>query len=167
MKKFIIIICLSLSFLSFNDKSIQKTQVTKYSLYQEILSQNIEFPDIVYAQAILESGNMTSKIFNSNNNLFGMRKPVKRETVAKKTTLYGYAVYESWKESVTDYSLYQKYYFNKHNNFRSRTQYLEYIDKTYSESKVYVKSLKRVMNEHKNIIGTVPSDKNDGVLNKL
>ena len=35
---------------------------------------NIRYPHIVLAQAKLESGNFTSKVFRQNHNMFGMRK---------------------------------------------------------------------------------------------
>ena len=51
-------------------------------LYLEIIENGIKHPDIVLAQAILESGYLTSQIFIENKNLFGMRFPERRPTVA-------------------------------------------------------------------------------------
>ena len=38
-----------------------------------INSLNMKFPEIVKAQAILESSNFSSEIFKANNNMFGMK----------------------------------------------------------------------------------------------
>ncbi len=103
--------------------------LTYQSLYDEIVKQGIEYPDIVFAQAILESGHFKSKVYKQNNNLFGMKLPKKRSTVASKSR-NGYAVYGSWKESVEDYKLYQEYYFKGRQI--SRSSYFSNLDKRYS-----------------------------------
>ena len=58
--------------LKFNEVNIdslfEKNKIEIYLLYFEILENNIQYPDIVLAQAILESGYMTSQIFIENNN---------------------------------------------------------------------------------------------------
>ena len=57
--------------------------LTLENLYKRILKSGIEFPDIVFAQAILESGYFKSKISKSNSNIFGMKMSKKRPTTAK------------------------------------------------------------------------------------
>ena len=165
MKKILILIVLSIFNFSFVS---QKTKLTPLELYNEILEQELEYPDVVFAQAILESGAFSSKVYKNNNNLFGMRVPYKRETLAKGSK-YGYALYNYWQESVADYALYQEFYLEKRNkkNIKvTREQYFAHLDKTYSESSVYVKSLKRVIKENSKILYEPPKDRNDGVINK-
>ena len=101
MKKILILIVLSIFNFSFVS---QKTKLTPLELYNEILEQELEYPDVVFAQAILESGAFSSKVYKNNNNLFGMRMPNKRITLAVGQK-YGYAVYEYWQESVADYAI--------------------------------------------------------------
>lgn len=69
----------------------------------------VEHPHIVYAQAILETGNFTSAIFLENNNLFGMKHPRQRETLSLGHNR-GHAKYKSWQDSVRDYAKWQEYY---------------------------------------------------------
>ena len=57
-----------------------KNSITRENLYEQIINYGIKFPDVVLAQAVLESGQFTSKLFKSANNLFGMRIPKKRES---------------------------------------------------------------------------------------
>jgi hypothetical protein len=59
------------------------------------------YPEVVFMQARIESGNFTSKVFRDNNNMFGMRLPRIRPTLAVGER-YGYAVYASWRDSVID-----------------------------------------------------------------
>ena len=105
-------------------------KIAYQSLYDEIVKQGIEYPEIVWAQAILESGNFGSKVFHKNNNLFGMKMPSRRNTVALGTSS-GYAVYESWQESVHDYKLYQEYYFKDRQI--SKKSYYNHLNRSYCE----------------------------------
>ena len=59
------------------------------NVYREIVSNNIYHPDIVLAQAKLETGNYKSKACTVYNNLFGLRKPDG-----------SYYKFNSWQESV-------------------------------------------------------------------
>lgn len=62
------------------------------NVYREIVSNNIYHPDIVLAQAKLETGNYKSKVCTVYNNLFGLRKPDG-----------SYYKFNSWQESVKAY----------------------------------------------------------------
>lgn len=125
-----------------------KTPPNKRGVYQEILSVGIKFADVTLAQAILESGNFTSKIAKENNNLFGMRLPKSRETTAvgqKK----GYARYLSWKDSVKDFKLWQDSLFKKRPNM-TRSQYLSYLNRIYSETPNYISRIRLIIETNKN-----------------
>ena len=90
---------------------------------------NMPHPEVAFAIAKQESG-FCSKLFITNNNLFGMRHPRVRETTSlgKKNN---FAYYSDWKSSVYDYYLYVTY-ANGHN--KTRNQYLRYIDNVYASS---------------------------------
>ena len=102
-------------------------------LIKEIHKLGIKFPHIVYRQALLESGFFKSKIFRFNNNLFGMKHPNKRTTISK-GNINGYAYYSNWKESLIDYSLWQK------SNFIDGTEldYFKLLRKSYDEDTNYI-----------------------------
>ena len=57
----------------------------------EIIRQGLPHPEIVLAQARLETGNFTSKQCKTKHNLFGIKHGRR------------YASYSHWKESVADY----------------------------------------------------------------
>lgn len=117
---------------SFNDKVF----------IEYLRSINIKFPEIVYAQAVLETGNFKSKIFNTNNNLFGMKEATKRPTLAKGTELE-HAYYDNWRESVIDYALYQARYLN---SIKTEDQYYEYLEANYAEDPEYLFKIKNIVN---------------------
>ncbi len=103
---------------------------------------NIKFPEIVYAQALLETGNFKSEPFIKYNNLFGMKMSLIRPT----TALYyenGYAVYRNWRESVLDYALYQAYY---HDSIKSSEDYYHVLE-NYAEDSLYIKKIKILSNQ--------------------
>jgi uncharacterized FlgJ-related protein len=139
-----------------------KDSATHLGVYNEILEQGLEFPDIVFAQAVLESGGFTSRLTQKNNNIFGMRNPMKRRTTSV-GSYHGYAIYESWRESIQDYFLFQKMLFTSHKFTRS--SYLDYLDKYYSTSKGYKNALLKIIKKHKILLYPPPSDRNDGSLN--
>jgi flagellum-specific peptidoglycan hydrolase FlgJ len=120
-------------------------------LYEQITEKNIKFPEIVFAQAVLESGHFKAPIFTIKNNLFGMKVPKKRETTAINKGKKGYAKYHSWDSSVDDYLLWQEFTL-KNKNQLTKNQYLSLLGKIYAKDKNYVSSLKRVMSKHKKIL---------------
>jgi hypothetical protein len=118
-------------------------------LYLEIIENDIKHPDIVLAQAILESGYLSSPIFIENNNLFGMRFPERRPTVALSENR-GYSVYDCWTDSVKDYKLFQEFLFKRKE--KTRDEYFDYLDRIYAEDPNYVPFLKKVIEDNKTII---------------
>ncbi len=106
---------------------------------------NIKFPHIVIAQAKLESGNFKSDIFKENNNLFGM-KEAKVRISTNKGTSRGHAKYDSWKDCVVDYALYQATYLSK---FKTEEQYYAYLADNYAENGRYIKLIKKIAKDYK------------------
>jgi uncharacterized FlgJ-related protein len=132
-------------------KETEFTSLTHELLYEQINQKNIKFPDIVFAQAVLESGHFKAPLFISQNNLFGMKVPKKRETTAINKGNKGYAKYLDWDSSIDDYLLWQQFTL-KNKSQLSKTQYLSLLGKIYAKDKNYVSTLKKVMSNHKKIL---------------
>jgi hypothetical protein len=102
---------------SQSDRSFFYYQVRHLPFSEDLLKacldyEGIKYQDIVLLQSRLETGNYTSDIFRNGNNLFGMKYPGLRPTVA--TGIYReHAQYAHWSDSVIDYSLWQKYYLSR------------------------------------------------------
>jgi uncharacterized FlgJ-related protein len=105
---------------------------TKEKLIQYLKDLNIKYPEVVYAQAVMESGNFTSKKFRDDNNLFGMRKAKSRCTVALEGGTY--AKFKTWRESVIDYALYQTTFVKK---IKSQSEYINHLAENYATGKAY------------------------------
>ena len=141
--------------LSFNIAEGNKKQndlpLNKKNLWVVINDLEIKFPEIVFAQALLESGDFKSDLARNNNNLFGMKKPIKRPTTAEEKTRRGYAVYDHWIESIKDYKLYQDFILGRR-KIVNQHQYVSYLNRTYAEINDYSKRVHRVLTEHKLLI---------------
>lgn len=124
---------------------VQRIELNKTTLVKIMKEMGVQHIDIALAQAILESGTFTSKMFKTKNNIFGMKVPGIRETTA--INKKGYASYSSWLDSVRDYKLYQDY-VTKNKNV-SRSKYLSIIASSYSTNPNYVPMLKKIIKENK------------------
>lgn len=143
MKKLLVTFALMLCLVAY-----AKTPPNQREVYQQMVSMGIKFPDIALAQAILESGNFKSKIAVQNNNLFGMRLPKSRETTAVGQKL-GYARYLSWKDSVRDFKMWQDSLFKRRPNM-TRSQYISYLNRIYSETPNYISRIRLIVEINKN-----------------
>ena len=121
------------------------TPFSKENLEKEINKQGIKYPDIVMAQAKIESGHFTSAIFKENNNLFGMKEAQRRITTAEGTNR-NHAYYNHWRESVYDYAFYQCRYLG---DIRNEAEYFQYLSASYAEDPNYIEVLKDVIKREK------------------
>jgi hypothetical protein len=130
--------------------------LTKENLKLVLEENKIVCPDQVYAQIMVESGNLESFLARKTNNLLGMRYPAKRATSAvgiylptvkmvfkgtqkelRKFTRYNnYAVYENWEDCIQDYKLWQQKCFNL------TELYLSFLGDYYAEDSMYVSKIK-------------------------
>lgn len=124
--------------------AIKDTIQFKDSVLNFIFELRLEHPYIVYSQAIIESGNFTSNIWKENNNMFGMKIPERRPTLAIKINK-GHAVYKNWKNCLVDYALYQSAYLRG----LSEDEYFTKIGRFYAEDGSYEKKIRAMKNQHK------------------
>lgn len=119
---------------------------TKEQVWNKINELGIKHPKVVFAQAVHESGTFKSFLARTCNNIFGMRVPKKRTTLAQKGCNYkhGFAKYISWEQSIEDYKLYQDYVLRKKKNMTDDA-YLLYIAKGYAEDPKYVSRIKNTI----------------------
>ena len=104
---------------------------------------NLPYPHITLAQAKLETGNFTSKIFIENHNSFGQKEAKVRINLARGTQ-YGHAYYNNWEESILDYAFWYSTYASK---CKSEEEFYQLLDKVYAEDELYSKKLKNMVEE--------------------
>lgn len=114
---------------TFYDKSPQD------GLWEALLFYDIKHPEIVYAQALLETGYFKSKGCTRDNNLFGLyNSKMKR-----------YHKFNHWAESVVKYKEWIQYKYKPPND------YYEFLRKIhYAEDPMYITKLKQIVKKHGN-----------------
>lgn len=108
---------------SFKDKSPEE------GLKEALTYYGIKYPDIVYAQAILETGHFKSSVCMSNNNLFGLYDSKKGK----------YYRFKHWSESVIAY---KNYIQSRYKADSSYYQFLKSIK--YAEDPAYIRKIKQI-----------------------
>lgn len=95
----------------------------------------VMYPDIVRAQAILETGHYRSRVFKEYNNLFGLYDSKNQD----------YFKFEHWSESVAAYISMVQYKYKPPDNYYS---FLERIG--YAEDPDYISKVKSIVNRIEN-----------------
>lgn len=144
----ILLTCISLVFIAINidtlkdekkDTSIELlikspeflyTDLTNESLLKTLEYYDVKHLDIVYAQAILETGNFNSKICKEYNNLFGLYDSRKKD----------FYKFNHWSESVLGYKLYVQNKYNSKDNY-----YSFLINLPYAEDSLYISKIKQIV----------------------
>lgn len=129
--------------LNINSVQILDTLEFKDSVLNFIFELRLDHPYIVYSQAIIESGNFTSNIWRENNNMFGMKMPERRPTLAIGISK-GHAVYKNWKECIIDYALFQSSYLRE----LTEEEYFMKIGNSYAEDGSYEKKVRKERLQH-------------------
>lgn len=128
---------------------LMEEEFTEEELVNALISMNVKHPAIVVAQARLETGNYTSKVFQNNNNLFGM-KYAPRRVNTQQGKQYGHAQYATWQDSVRDYAIWQSTFLRK---LRTERDYLDYLDRNYAECGDYSSKLSPIIAQVKATYG--------------
>lgn len=117
-------------------------ECNRATLLMAMQSEGVAQPGIVLAQIMLETNELKSHIFKTNNNLCGMRPIERRETTALGAK-HGYAFYRSWVDCVRDIKLWQK--MRRISPLTTTKEYLAKL-RTYAEDPNYFSKLKKYGN---------------------
>ena len=122
--------------LHIDNKDIQPDFFNK--LPQEGLMEALEYyevkhPQIVYAQAVLETGHFKSDLCLNDNNLFGLYNSKKHR----------YHTFDHWTESVVAYLDYVQHRYKPPNDY-----YKFLSDIGYAEDAQYIQKLKDIVNRN-------------------
>lgn len=109
------------------------SQTPQEGLWEALLYYDIHHPEIVYGQALLETGHFKSKGCTRDNNLFGLYNSRKGE----------YHKFNHWTESVEAYKTWIQYRYNPTNN------YYEFLQRIrYAGDPEYTIKLKQIVRKH-------------------
>ena len=110
------------------------SQTPKEGLEEALSYYGLEHKDIVYAQAVLETGHFKSKVCLKYNNLFGLYNSKEKR----------YCKFKHWTESVVAYKEWIQNKYQPPNNYYA---FLEEIN--YAERKSYTRLLKEIVKNRK------------------
>ena len=113
-------------------------------LYAYLEEINAWYPDILLAQAKIESASYTSTVFKKANNLYGMKQVYSRFH-CQTSSFNSYGGYDSWKLSVLDRVLYDLFVFDSIKP--ERDIYLKQL-RNYAESQNYIEIINKVINSN-------------------
>lgn len=102
-------------------------------LWEAIDYYGLQYPEIVYAQAVLETGHFKSDLCIYSNNLFGLYDSNNKE----------YFQFNHWSESVLAYRDMVQYKYKPPNDYY---QFLK--DLPYAEDKDYINKLKNIVRRY-------------------
>jgi hypothetical protein len=109
---------------------ITNESFSRQKFFNEIERSRFKYPDIIKAQALIESQHFSSPVWKENNNALGMRLPNQRFTLAVGDNLE-HAVYLNWKDCIKDRLIYEAVYLND----LTKDQYFSYLDRVYARAK--------------------------------
>ena len=115
-----------MAYLRFGTKPDRALNIK--NLMAVLRQYDVKFPQIVVAQALLETGYFTSRVCLENNNLFGLRRPSNGN----------YYTFSSWEESVKAYKDYVQYKYKGGNYYN----FLDGIE--YAEDGEYINKVKQI-----------------------
>lgn len=113
-------------YLRFGTKPDRKLNIE--NLLAVLQQYGVKFPQIVAAQALLETGYFTSRVCLENNNLFGLHCPSNGS----------YYTFNSWEESIKAYKDYVQYKYKGGNYYN----FLDGIE--YAEDGEYINKVKQI-----------------------
>lgn len=106
--------------------------LSEENLYNELVAQGVDFPEIVTAQALLETGHFKSYACLQQNNLFGLR-----DNKGK------YMSFPHWTDAVAAY----KKYIQRYNHPVPEDYYAYLQELGYAEDPQYIDKLKQIVNK--------------------
>lgn len=101
-------------------------------LMEALVYYEVDHPEIVYAQAVLETGWFTSSLCLNSHNLFGLYNSKKMR----------YYKFNHWAESVVAYIKFVQY------KYKPPDDYYEFLSRIgYAEDKDYIRKLRNITNK--------------------
>lgn len=108
----------------------QSDTCTPEAVKEYLIELNVRFPKIVYQQVMVESNWLKGPLVGYQNNLVAMENAVSRPTVGENIGVR-FAKYDSWRQSLVDYALWQASYTK---GIKTEEQYYDFLDKVYCPS---------------------------------
>lgn len=124
----------------------ENNSFSKKNFYEYLKKINIKFPELVFAQAMKESG-FKSTIWRDNHNPFGMKEATKRPN-KQNGVQHGHASYDTWKDACIDYAFYQSYVglskVKTEDDYLQCLKEMNYFDTNHPGNETYLSDLRSI-----------------------
>jgi hypothetical protein len=136
--------------ISFQEKLFRESDLTIELLYNALVFNNIQNPEIVVKQSIIETGNFKSSIFKATNNPFGMHLPTYRQSLTTEFVYGDYyngqyhkmAKFNCWYDAVLDFKYWQEFWLK---DILTEKQYYKFLDTLpYAADPNYISKVKSI-----------------------
>lgn len=111
---------------------ITELELNKENFFLVCQIYDVQFPEIVYAQARLESGNFKSKLFETKNNFLGLYNSKTKD----------FYEFEHWTECILGYKELLQFKYTGDEQIETYYQFL--IDLPYAIDPQYITKVKRI-----------------------
>ena len=129
------------------ESSLNEEKLSVQAIYELAKKAGAYYPEVIAAQAIIESGLGNSNVYKNTNNLYGMKivnSNGRLTTQSKNKTYNGYGVYHNWQMSTIDRVLYDVAIFK--NKPTTRQEYINKLSKIYcKETPSYAEHIYKVL----------------------
>ena len=122
--------------LLLNTPSFLTSELNNQHLIEALEFYELQYPHIVHAQAILETGHFKSRICKNYNNLFGLYDSKNKD----------YYKFNHWSESVVAYKEYVQKKYKP-----SKCYYTFLKDLPYATDSTYISKIKGIVKRYENI----------------
>lgn len=132
----------------------ENNSFSRRNFYEYLKKINIKFPELVFTQAMKESG-FKSTIWKDNHNPFGMKEANKRPN-KQNGSQHGHANYDTWKDACIDYAFYQSYVglskVKTKEDYLQCLKELNYFDTEHPGNETYLSDLKKISDNIENYL---------------
>jgi len=132
------------------NEDLQEKTFSLQTFYDELKKENIAFPKIIVAQAILESDSFKYEKAIKRNNFVGMHVPAQRYFFGNNHFEYGsYATYDSWMLGVKDIKSWQ---MQNTALIRTKEAYYDILQKIFAKDPKYKIKIKAIVDSLEEIL---------------
>lgn len=112
-----------------NKCEIEKLNIESMKIVDSFIDElHFKNPELIKSQYRLESGNLSSNVTKTNNNLFGIKNAEKRPQPGRKSDINDYRYYSHWTLSIFDRYLYELNHGTKLKNYSEDIKYKQKLD---------------------------------------
>ena len=118
--------------IDYDVSAINELELNKENFFLVCKIYEVQFPEIVYAQARLESGNFKSKLFQTKNNFLGLYN----------SKIKDFYEFDHWTDCIKGYKTLLQFKYKGDNNIETYYEFL--INLPYAQDPNYTQKIRKM-----------------------